>query len=346
MAQPSALPEQALILGIETSCDETAAAVVRGGRVVLGGVVASQDTLHEVFGGVVPEVASRKHAELLTTVVERALHDAEVSWPDLAGIAVTHRPGLIGSLVVGVAAAKAYAFARGLPLVGVDHIDAHLHANVLVPCEAADTVRPLEETFALPIVGLVASGGHADVLLIVEWGRYEPLACTRDDAPGEALDKAARVLGLGYPGGPAVERTAEGADPTAIAFPRPRFDDSLDFSFSGLKTALVRLMEKGPGASIPDIAASFQQAVCDVLVRNTLEAARRAGARTLLAAGGVVANSLLRAQLAAGAEELGVAFHCPPRALCTDNASMVAAAGFFALQRRGPDDLTLDAYST
>jgi len=346
MARSSALPEQALILGIETSCDETAAAVVRGGRVVLAGVVASQDTLHEVFGGVVPEVASRKHAELLTTVVERALYDAGVSWSELSGIAVTHRPGLIGSLVVGVAAAKAYAFARDRPLVGVDHVDAHLHANVLVPRDAAHTVRPLAETFALPLVGLVASGGHADVLLLPEWGHYEPLACTRDDAPGEALDKAARVLGLGYPGGPAVERAAQGADAAAIAFPRPRFDDSLDFSFSGLKTALVRLMAKGSEASVPDVAASFQQAICDVLTRNTLEAVRRSGARTLLAAGGVVANSVLRAQLAAGAEAMGMAFHCPPPALCTDNAAMVAAAGFFALQRRGPDDLTLDAYST
>jgi N6-L-threonylcarbamoyladenine synthase len=363
-------------LGIETSCDETAAAVIRGGDVIESNIVASQEDLHARFGGIVPEVASRMHVELLPLVVEQALAEARVGWEDLAAIAVTHGPGLVGSLIVGVSAAKAYAVASDLPLVGVNHLEAHVHASRL---RERDGVSPFTEAGAdFPLVCLVASGGHCDLLRVPRLGEYELLGCARDDAPGEAFDKAARLLGLGYPGGPAIERAAAEGDPERVALPRPLVRDSLDFSFSGLKTALVRLLERresgvrsqesgerrrhppplppslqeggtahdGQTPTVADLAAGFQAAVVDTLVRNSMEAVRRVGARGLVLSGGVAANSRLREAMAAGAAREGAPFAVAPRRLCTDNAAMVAAAGYHVLRRRGPDDLSLGVFST
>ena len=377
-----------LILGIETSCDETAAAVVRGGREIVSNVVASQDDLHARFGGVVPEIASRKHAETITVIVAEALQRAAVSWDDLAGIAVTNGPGLVGSLLVGVAAAKGYALATGLPLVGVNHIEAHVLANWLRPPDAASP--PAQDLF--PTVCLIASGGHSDIVLIQQLGEYRILGWTRDDAAGEALDKAARVLGLGYPGGPAIERAAREGNPQAIGFPRPIVADSHDFSFSGLKTALVRQAHavgterpfrptrEGPNTrsrrlrpkyparsacspmgettdpvgaassrdlppSAADLAASFQEAVVDTLVRNTTQAAIAYKARQVLLAGGVAANSRLRAKMSRWQQTSGILVAAPAPNLCTDNAAMVAAAGFFKAARTGWDPLDMDVFS-
>jgi len=372
-----------LVLGIETSCDETAAAVVRGGEVIESNVVASQEELHARFGGIVPEVASRKHVELLPMVVEEALRkmgsdsilagrfgknscltplfgdSCLTPFSSLAAIAVTHGPGLVGSLIVGVAAAKAYAMASGLPLVGVNHLEAHVYAALL---REPGGVSPFEASGAqFPLVCLVASGGHCDLLRVPRLGEYELLGCARDDAPGEAFDKAARLLGLGYPGGPAIERAAAGGDASRVELPRPVVRDSLDFSFSGLKTALVRLVgrrESGvrsqePGErltatdeSVADLAAGFQEAVVETLVRNTMEAVARTEARGVVLSGGVAANSRLREAMGEAARRRGVPLAVAPRPLCTDNAAMVAAAGYHVLMRRGPDDLSLDVFST
>lgn len=339
------LDEQSAVLGIESSCDETAAAVVRGGNLVESSIVASQEDLHARFGGVVPEVASRKHAELMTVVVGQALRDAGAGWQDLSAIAVTNGPGLIGSLIVGVSAAKAYSLAAGLPLVGVNHIEAHVHAALLRDAEQDSPVREAGVDF--PLICLVASGGHCDLLHVPRPGEYHLLGCARDDAPGEAFDKAARLLGLGYPGGPAIERAATEGDPSAAALPRPMVGDSLDFSFSGLKTALVRLREgEGESVSVSDLAASFQAAVVQTLVRNTMEAIGRVHVRGLILSGGVAANSALRRVMATEAEKRGLPFAVAPKELCTDNAAMVAAAGFHVLGRQGPDDYSLDVFST
>ncbi len=343
MGTVSQLSDKSAILGIESSCDETAAAVVRGGELIESNVVASQEDLHARFGGVVPEVASRKHAELLTAVVEQALNDAGASWDALSAIAVTNGPGLVGSLIVGVSAAKAYSLVTGLPIVGVNHIEAHVHAAFL---RRSSEVSPAAEAgldFAL--VCLVASGGHCDLLQVERPGEYRLLGRARDDAPGEAFDKAARLLGLGYPGGPAIEAAAAEGDSTAVDLPRPRVGGTLDFSFSGLKTALVRLVDAGRDA-VPDLAAGFEAAVVETLVRNTMDAAERVKARGLILSGGVAANSLLRGSMASEAQRRGVPFAVAPKALCTDNAAMVAAAGFHVLGRRGPDDLSLDVFST
>jgi N6-L-threonylcarbamoyladenine synthase len=336
-------PQSELILGIETSCDDTAAAVVAGGRRVLSSVVASQEEVHALFGGVVPEVASRKHVEVITKVVQEALDRAPCGWGDLGGMAVTNGPGLIGSLLVGVSAAKAYHLALGLPLVGVNHIAAHLMSNF---CDLPEHQGAPED---FPLMCLVASGGHTDLCLLTAPGQYEVIGLTRDDAAGEALDKAARLLDLGYPGGPALERAArEGV--ARFELPRPVIAGSHDFSFSGLKTALVRLVEDLRKAGhdplpVADLAASFQQAVVDTLVRNLTQAALAHGARQMLLAGGVAANSVLRRDLAAAGEKLGLPVRCPPLALCTDNAAMVAAAGYHFLVAGRRDDLALDVFS-
>ncbi|MFQ6132714.1 MAG: tRNA (adenosine(37)-N6)-threonylcarbamoyltransferase complex transferase subunit TsaD [Armatimonadota bacterium] len=327
-----------LTLGIETSCDETAAAVVRDGREVLSSVVASQADLHARFGGVVPEVASRRHMELICPVVEQALAEAEVGFEQADAIAVTQGPGLIGSLLVGMSAAKSYARALGKPLVAVNHVEGHVYANYL------DGEGPV-----CPAVCLVASGGHSDIVLIQRPGSYKILGWTRDDAAGEALDKVARLLGLGWPGGPAIEACAQEGNAQAISFPRVSFPDSFDFSFSGPKTAVARLWEtraEGGGPRVPDIAASFQAAVVEVLAEHTREAAKWAGAAELLLAGGVAANALLRERAAEAAAQLGIPFRCPPARLCTDNAAMIAAAGHHILRRRGPDRLDADTFST
>ena len=344
----ASLSDSDLLLGIETSCDETAAAVVAGGRRVLSNVVASQDDLHARFGGVVPEIASRRHAETVTAVVAEALARASAGWQDLAGIAVTNGPGLVGSLLVGVAAAKGYALARGLPLVAVNHVEAHLFSNFLEP--PGESSPPARDVF--PTLCLIVSGGHSDLVVVREPGEYRIVGWTPDDAAGEALDKAARVLGLGYPGGPAIDRAAREGNPDAVAFPRPVIAGSFDFSFSGLKTALVREVERRDDASggalspsFPDLAASFQEAVADTLVRNTSEAARAFDARQVLMAGGVAANSRLRTKLAGWSKTAGIPVAFPPLSLCTDNAAMVAAAGFFRACRRGWDALDFDVYS-
>ncbi len=342
------LNPESLILGIETSCDETAAAVVRGGSHILSSEVASQDLLHAQFGGVVPEVASRRHSEIITAVVTRALEDAGVGWSDLAGIAVTHGPGLVGSLLVGVAAAKGYCLSTGLPLVGVNHLEAHLLANFLV--EPGADGPPARDLF--PGVCLVVSGGHSDIVLVERLGQYRILGWTRDDAAGEALDKAARVLDLGYPGGPAIDRVAAGANAGAFDLPRPVIEGSYDFSFSGLKTALVRTHEalRAQGkaadpAAVADLAASFQEAVVDTLVRNLTAAAAAYGARQVMLAGGVAANSRLREVVLQWGRKAAIPVAYPPLRLCTDNAAMVAAAGYYTARRHGWDTFAIDVFS-
>ncbi len=338
------LTSESLVLGIETSCDETAAAVVRGGREILSNVVASQHDLHARFGGVVPEIASRKHAEVITLVVDEALAAAGVRHRDLALIAVTQGPGLIGSLLVGVSAAKGYAIAAGLPIVGVNHLEGHVMANFIHEPGCRPAAADL-----MPSLCLIASGGHTVLLLISALGDYSIVGWTRDDAAGEALDKAARVLDLGYPGGPAIDRCAQKGDPAAIPFPRPVVPDSLDFSFSGLKTALLNYVQAhgldATAGGVADVAAGFQQAVVDTLVRNTRRAARRYGVRQILMAGGVAANSCLRAKMNNLQESLGIPVRFPPPGLCTDNAAMIAAAGYLAARQHGPSPLDMDTYS-
>jgi len=332
-----------LALGLETSCDETSAAVLRGRGEIRSLVTATQDHLHQVFGGVVPEVASRRHLEVITRVVQEALDTAAVGFGDLSLIAVTQGPGLVGSLLVGVSAAKGYSLATGLPLAAVNHLEGHLMSAFLhYPGEEP----PAQDLY--PTLGLIASGGHSDLVLMQAPGEYRTVGQTRDDAAGEALDKAARLLGLGFPGGPALEKAAQGGNPHAVDFPRPEAGN-FDFSFSGLKTALVRhLQEHGTPKSEQegaDLAASYQQAVVDCLIRGLRRAARHYRVRQLLLGGGVSANQVLRRAFAALAADLGVPGACPPLHLCTDNAAMIAAAGFLQASRRGPDALDFDVFS-
>ena len=321
-----------LVLGIETSCDETAAAVVRRGETVLSSVVSSQVDIHARFGGVVPEVASRAHVELLVPVVAEAMIEATTDGPDLACVAVTSGPGLIGSLLVGVSAAKALALAWDVPFVAVNHLEAHLYASFLE-----------DPDLSLPLVVLLVSGGHTMLVHMRGHGDYEILGSTLDDAAGEAFDKVARYLGLGYPGGPAIDRLAQSGDPTAIAFPRAMLDEGLDFSFSGLKTSVVNHVRRHPDVDGADVAASFQQAVVDVLVTKARRAAREVGATGLCLGGGVAANSRLREQFLDGCEADGLRAFLPSREMCTDNAAMVAAAGWWRLQQDGPSPLDAGA---
>lgn len=334
-----------LILAIETSCDETAAAVLRGGTEVLSSVVASQIDFHARFGGVVPEIASRKHVEAITGVVDEALEQAGVTLRDLSALAVTYGPGLVGALVVGVSYAKGLALATGLPLVGVNHLEGHLFANLLADPEAQ-----------APFVALLVSGGHTSLVHAPAWGEYHILGSTLDDAAGEAFDKVAKALGLGYPGGPIISKLAAEGDPAAIAFPRAMINTpDLDFSLSGLKTAVVTYIdaERRAGRELrpADIAASFQAAVIDVQVAKALRAVEETGVRTFLIGGGVSANPALRSALTAALTARGVHVSVPPLTLCTDNAAMIGAAAHFRFGRGetlGPSaeavpDLTLES---
>ncbi len=329
----------ALILGIETSCDETAAGVVREGQVVLSNVIASQTALHAPYGGVFPEVASRAHIEAISAVVHKAIQTAGVTWQDLDALAVTHGPGLPGSLLVGVNFAKGAALATGLPLLGVNHLEGHLYSLWTV-----DPTRPI----VFPVVALIVSGGHTELILVRGHGEYVHLGGTRDDAAGEAFDKVGRLLGLPYPGGPAIQHAAKNGKPTAYDFPRGLPDEPYHFSFSGLKTAVMRAvrppgqdsLKKGdlrPDVVVADVAASFQAAVVEVLVQKTLAAAQAHGATEILVAGGVSANAALRAGLTSAAD---VPVRVPPLALCMDNGAMIAAAAHF--QRDPTPRLDLD----
>ncbi|MBO5077041.1 MAG: tRNA (adenosine(37)-N6)-threonylcarbamoyltransferase complex transferase subunit TsaD [Clostridia bacterium] len=312
-----------LTLGIESSCDETSAAVVADGRVVLSDVIASSLEFHKLYGGVVPEIASRKHLEVIDSVIDRALKEADVTAGDIDIVGVTRGPGLIGALLVGVAAAKTLAYAWDKPLVPVHHLEGHISANFL----EAPELEP-------PFVCLVVSGGHSHIVRVEDYGKFRILGRTRDDAAGEAFDKIARALGLGYPGGPEIDRQAKNGDPHAIKFPETRFPDSFDFSFSGIKTAVLNYLNntkaKGGEIVIPDVCASFQQAVVDVLSGNLIAAARSLGERKVVLAGGVAANSALKAAVNAKASKAGMKVYYPRPLLCTDNGAMIASAAHYA----------------
>lgn len=326
-----------VVLGIETSCDETAAAVYGDGG-LLANVVASQLGAHETFGGVVPELASRMHIEAITPILTTALADAGLAPADLDAVAVTHGPGLVGSLLVGVCAAKGFCWSHGLPLLGINHLEGHLYSNFIDP--------PPPE---FPLLTLIASGGHSDLILFRGHGDYVVLGRARDDAAGEAFDKVGRLLGLEYPGGPKVDRLAETGDPTAFELPRAWLGGADEFSFSGLKTAVSRLLsELGPEAAqdrLPDLCASFRAAVVEVLVRKTIAAAQEHRVEQIAVCGGVAANLGLRREMTTAAGEAGLALSIPPFRYCTDNAAMIACAGYHRRRHGGADTLGLNVSS-
>lgn len=315
--------EDVTILAIESSCDETAAAVVRNGREVLSNIISSQIDLHAIYGGVVPEIASRKHIERIDQVIAEALQAAGKKLQEIDAVAVTYGPGLVGALLVGVSAAKAISFASGIPLIGVHHIEGHISANYIEN-------KDLEP----PFVCLVVSGGHSHLVVVRDYGEYEILGRTRDDAAGEAFDKVARAIGLGYPGGPKIDRVSREGDPDAIKFPRAKVADSVyDFSFSGLKSAVLNYLNSCEMKGLPvcqaDVAASFQKAVVDVLVEHSMQAMEMCGMDRFAIAGGVASNSALRRALAEACEARKIAFYHPSPGLCTDNAAMIGAAAYY-----------------
>ncbi len=319
--------QDVLILAIESSCDETAAAVVKNGREVLSNVISSQIDLHTLYGGVVPEIASRKHIEKINQVVEQALTDAHVTWDDISAIAVTYGPGLVGALLVGVSFAKALAFALKKPLIGVHHIEGHISANYIENKE----LEP-------PFMCLVVSGGHSHLVKVKDYGEYEILGRTRDDAAGEAFDKVARAIGLGYPGGPKIDKVSNEGNPEAIQFPRAKVaDNEYDFSFSGLKSAVLNYLNscemKGETINQADVAASFQKAVVDVLVGHSMDALEKYGFKKFAIAGGVASNVHLRAAMVEACEKRKVEFYHPSPILCTDNAAMIGAAAYYELKK-------------
>ncbi len=315
--------EDVLILAIESSCDETAAAVVKNGRQVLSNIISSQIDLHTLYGGVVPEIASRKHIERINQVIESALKEAGVTLEEIDAVAVTYGPGLVGALLVGVAEAKAIAYAAKKPLVGVHHIEGHVSANFI---ENPD-LEP-------PFVCLIVSGGHTHLVIVKDYGEFEIIGRTRDDAAGEAFDKVARAVGLGYPGGPKVDKAAREGNPHAIEFPRAKVADApYDFSFSGLKSAVLNYINhadmKGESIHVPDLAASFQNAVVEVLVSHAVDAAKEYGYDRLAIAGGVASNSALRGKMEEACREAGITFYHPSPIFCTDNAAMIGVAAYY-----------------
>ncbi len=332
-----------IVLAIETSCDDTGGAVLLNGRKILSNVVSSQVLVHQKYGGVVPELASRKHIEAIVPIVEEALSRAGVTMREVDGIAVTQGPGLVGSLLVGLSFAKSIAFAKGIPFVGVNHVEAHLSAIFLE-----------EETPRFPFIGLVVSGGHTSLFRVDGFGKIIRLGQTRDDAAGEAFDKVAKFLGLGYPGGPIIDELSKKGNPKTIRFPRPFLGKaSLDFSFSGLKTAVVHLVktyqdppERLPEALLCDIASSFQEAVVDVLVQKTLLASKQEGVRRIVISGGVAANRLLRERMKQEALDQKLKLYIPSPELCTDNAAMVGVVGYEYLRQGLRSDYSLNAYSS
>lgn len=320
------MEEDFLTLGIESSCDETSAAVVKNGKEVLSNIISSQVDWHRKFGGVVPEIASRKHVELINPVLDEALEEAGVNFADLSAVAVTFGPGLVGGLLVAISAAKSIAYAQDIPLIAVNHIEGHIYANFISHPE----LEP-------PVICLTVSGGHTDLLYFEELGEYEIIGRTKDDAAGEAFDKVARVMGAGFPGGPAIDRLAKEGNPEAVELPRPLINQGYDFSFSGLKTAVLNYINntKQRGEEVPkaDLAASFQQAVVDVLVTKVVSAAKDKGVNNILLSGGVAANSQLRKELEEELAQNNKQLYYPETRICTDNAAMIASAGYFNWQQ-------------
>ena len=315
--------EDTLILAIESSCDETAASVVKNGRTILSNVISSQIELHKLYGGVVPEIASRKHIEKINQVIEAALSEAEVALEDIDAIGVTYGPGLVGALLVGVAEAKAIAYAAKKPLVGVHHIEGHIAANFIEHKE----LEP-------PFLCLVVSGGHTHLVCVKDYGKFEIIGRTRDDAAGEAFDKVARAIGLGYPGGPKIDKVSKEGNPNAIVFPRAHVEDApYDFSFSGVKSSVLNYINgcqmKGETWNQADVAASFQKAVTDVLVENAMHAVEEYGLKKFAIAGGVASNSALRSAMSRACEEKGIEFYYPSPVFCTDNAAMIGVAAYY-----------------
>lgn len=325
------------LLAIESSCDETAAAVVENGRTVLSNVISSQIDIHTLYGGVVPEIASRKHMERINNVVEQALSEAGMGLKDMDAVAVTYGPGLVGALLVGVAHAKALAYAAGLPLIGVHHIEGHISANYI-------EYPQLEP----PFLCLVVSGGHTHLVRVADYGVYEILGKTHDDAAGEAFDKVARAIGLGYPGGPKIDKLSKEGNPRAIAFPKGQIADApYDFSFSGVKSAVLNYLNQsamqGIEVNAADVAASFQKSVADVLVEKTMAAVRNTGMKKLALAGGVASNSAIRAAMREACEAEGIEMFCPSPVLCTDNAAMIGAAAYYEFRKGVRHGLDLNA---
>lgn len=329
--------DDVLILAIESSCDETAAAVVKNGRYVLSNIISSQIDLHKLYGGVVPEIASRKHVENIDAVIKEALKESDTTFDDIDAIAVTYGPGLVGALLVGLAEAKALAYALKKPLIGVHHIEGHISANYIQ-----------NKDFKPPYVALVVSGGHSHLVYVEDYGKYEIMGHTRDDAAGEAYDKVARVIGMGYPGGPKIDKAAKLGNPNAIQFPRVFLEeDSYDFSFSGLKSAVLNYVnkEKMMGNEIvpEDVAASFQKSVVEVLVAKTIKAAKEKGVDKVAMAGGVASNTALREALTKACEENNIYLSIPSPILCTDNAAMIGSAAYYEYINGIRDGLDLNA---